>query len=56
MLAYAHYIGMADDKVREQLGVPAEWEFIAHMPFGKVVEPAQAKDKLPLSQLLIVKE
>lgn len=51
-----HYIGMADDKVREQLGVPAEWEFIAHMPFGKVVEPAQAQDKLPLSQLLIVKE
>lgn len=48
-----HYIGMADDKVREQLGVPAEWEFIAHMPFGKVVEPAQAKDKLPLSQLLV---
>lgn len=50
-----HYNGMADDKVREQLGLPEDWDFIGHMPFGKVVEPAEKKDKIPVSERLIIK-
>lgn len=49
-----HYTGMADDKIKEQVGVPQEWEFIAHMPFGKILKPAEAKDKKPLSETLKV--
>lgn len=49
-----HYIGMNDDKIRAQVGVPNEWSFVAHMPFGKIVTPADPKDKLPLSDMLRV--
>lgn len=51
-----HYTGMDDDKIREQLGVPKEWAFIAHMPFGKVLNPAGNKEKKPLSETLRIKE
>lgn len=49
-----HYNGMADNKIKEQISVPQDWEFIAHMPFGKVLEPSQSKDKKPLSETLKV--
>lgn len=51
-----HYNGIDDDKVKEQLGVPKEWDFIAHMPFGKVLNPAGEKEKKPLSETLIIKK
>lgn len=51
-----HYNGINDDKIREQLGVPHDWHFVAHMPFGQIVKPSQGKDKLPLSDTLIIRE
>lgn len=49
-----HYIGMDDDKVRAQLQLPSTWAFVAQMPFGKVVTPAVAKEKLPIADTLKV--
>lgn len=49
-----HYIGLDDDKVRAQLQLPNDWAFIAQMPFGKVVSPAGAKEKLPIADTLKV--
>lgn len=47
-----HYIGMDDDAIKEQVGVPAEWEFIAHMPFGKALDTPEAKPKTSMEELL----
>lgn len=51
-----HYNGMEDEAIRQQVGVPSHWSFVAHMPFGKVLEPAELKDKKPLSETLLVQE
>lgn len=49
-----HYTGMDDEAIRKQVGVPAEWRFIAHMPFGKALDQPAPKDKLPMDELLKV--
>lgn len=49
-----HYIGMNDAAVKDQVGVPAEWEFIAHMPFGKALDSPEAKTKTSMDELLKV--
>ncbi|MDO5036614.1 MAG: nitroreductase family protein [Porphyromonas sp.] len=49
-----HYIGMDDDKVREQLGVPHEWDFVAHMPFGKMLKRSPDLPKKPIDEVLKV--
>lgn len=49
-----HYIGMNDTAIKEQVGVPAEWEFIAHMPFGKALDDPEVKPKTSMGELLKV--
>lgn len=49
-----HYIGMNDTAIKEQVGVPAEWEFIAHMPFGKALDDPEVKPKTSMDELLKV--
>lgn len=51
-----HYTGMNDTAIKEQVGVPAEWEFIAHMPFGKALDNPEAKPKTSIDELLKVFE
>ena len=51
-----HYIGMEDDLVKRHVGVPENWNFVAHMMFGSIIEPAQAKEKKPIEELLKVYE
>lgn len=49
-----HYIGLNDAAIKEQVGVPAEWEFIAQMPFGKALDHPEAKPKTSMDELLKV--
>lgn len=50
-----HYIGMADDRIKALAGVPESWTLVAQMPFGQPQTRPATKDKLPLSETLIVK-
>ena len=47
-----HYIGMEDNLVKEHVGAPESWRFIAHMMFGSINEKAGDKEKLPIDELL----
>ena len=49
-----HYNGMRDDLIRKQVGAPDTWDFVAHMPFGTITEPAQPKEKNPIDTMLKV--
>ena len=49
-----HYIGMEDHLVKEHVGVPESWNFIAHMMFGSINEPALPKGKNPIETMLKV--
>lgn len=49
-----HYNNMKDDLIRKQVGVPDSWDFVAHMPFGTITEPAQPKEKNPIDTMLKV--
>lgn len=51
-----HYIGMDDDAVRAQVGVPDHWRFVAHMPFGEAFDNPETKGRLPKNEVLIVKD
>lgn len=43
-----HYNPLIDDEVKETFGIPAEWNLIAQMPFGKVVTPPGDKEFQPI--------
>lgn len=51
-----HYTGMVDDQIKQLAGVPAEWNLVAQMPFGKL--PADntlvPQEKRPLDELFKV--
>ncbi len=49
-----HYLGLADDKIKEHINAPKEWNFIGHMPFGKPTSTPEKKEKRPISELLKV--
>ena len=51
-----HYNNMRDDLIRKQLGLPDNWDFVAHMPFGSIIEPAAPKEKNPIEMMLKVFE
>ena len=50
-----HYIGMVDDQIKQHANVPNHWQFVGHMPFGKIGTPATNKEKLPLTETLIIR-
>lgn len=50
-----HYTGMVDDQIKQHAGVPNHWQFVGHMPFGKIGTPATNKEKLPLTETLIIR-
>ncbi|WP_028357774.1 nitroreductase family protein [Brackiella oedipodis] len=39
-----HYHPLAQQKIYDEWQIPSTWNFIAQMPFGKIVEPAGPKD------------
>ncbi len=51
-----HYNPLIDDQVKQEFGLPAKWKLLAQMPFGEVVKPEPAKEKLPISKRLFVKK
>ena len=40
-----HYSPVIDLKVQELFGIPKSWKLDAQMPFGKILAPADAKEK-----------
>ena len=50
-----HYIGMVDADIKALAGVDASWVLTAQMPFGAPVAEVAGKEKLPVSETLIVK-
>jgi predicted oxidoreductase (fatty acid repression mutant protein) len=45
-----HYNPLIDEQVRNEWNVPATWQLIAQMPFGKVQAPAADKEFKPLEE------
>jgi predicted oxidoreductase (fatty acid repression mutant protein) len=43
-----HYNPIIDEAVKKQWNLPADWELIAQMPFGKPTAAAGEKQFLPL--------
>lgn len=51
-----HYNPVIDSWVKEDYNLPASWELIAEMPFGKIEEEPEAKEKKPIEEILKVFE
>ncbi len=51
-----HYNELIEKRIKTAFDLPIEWELIAQMPFGKIVETPGDKPKLSLSTRLIVKK
>ena len=51
-----HYNPVIDSWVKEDYNLPASWELIAEMPFGKIEEEPEKKDKKPIEEILKVFE
>lgn len=51
-----HYGPAIETWVKERYQVPENYQLVAQMPFGKVITPAEAKDKLPRQEKLTVFE
>lgn len=51
-----HYNPVIDSWVKEDYNLPASWELIAEMPFGKIEEEPEAKEKKPIEEILKVIE
>ncbi|HOW38216.1 MAG TPA: nitroreductase family protein [Candidatus Izemoplasmatales bacterium] len=45
-----HYNELIADSVRQAFGLPAEWELLAQMPFGNVLQAPEAKEKQPIEE------
>ena len=45
-----HYNPVIDDMVKEMFGLPKEWELLAQMPFGGIVEEPQPKETEDISK------
>lgn len=48
-----HYNPLVDARVAEAFGIPDGYRLVAQMVFGRVVEPAGPKDKLPGSEIVV---
>ena len=51
-----HYNPVIDSWVKEDYDLPDSWELIAEMPFGKIEEEPEAKEKKPIGEILKVFE
>lgn len=51
-----HYNPVIDEWVKEDYDLPDHWELLAQMPFGKIKEEPDPKDKKPIEEKLIVIE
>lgn len=51
-----HYNPVIDEWVKEDYDLPDHWELVAQMPFGKIEEEPDPKDKKPIEEKLIVIE
>lgn len=51
-----HYNPVIDSWVKEDYNLPASWELTAEMPFGKIEEEPEKKDKKPIEEILKVIE
>lgn len=51
-----HYNPVIDEWVKEVYDLPEHWELVAQMPFGKIEEEPEAKDKKPIEEKLLVIE
>lgn len=49
-----HYNPLIDDDVAAAFDVPDNWELIAQMPFGNIIEPADKKTYEPLNKRMKV--
>lgn len=49
-----HYNNMRDDLIRKQVGAPDNWDFVGHMPFGTIIDPAKPREKNPIDMMLKV--
>ncbi|MFT9846705.1 nitroreductase family protein [Aneurinibacillus sp. REN35] len=45
-----HYNPLIDDKIKKEWNIPANWQLIAQMPFGKPTAPAGEKQFKPLEE------
>lgn len=51
-----HYNPVIDEWVKEFYDLPEHWELVAQMPFGKIEEEPEAKDKKSIEEKLLVIE
>ena len=51
-----HYNPVIDEWVKEDYDLPDHWELVAQMPFGKIEEEPDPKDKKPIEEKLKVIE
>lgn len=51
-----HYNPVIDEWVKEDYDLPDHWELVAQMPFGKIEEEPDPKDKKAIEEKLIVIE
>lgn len=49
-----HYIGLADAEIATLAHAHPSWQLVAQMPFGRVVEAAVPKKRLPIQEVLSV--
>lgn len=49
-----HYNPLIDEAIKKEFHIPAEWQLIGQMPFGNVVQPADAIVKEPIEKRVII--
>ena len=49
-----HYNPLIDDTVAEAFSIDNDWDLIAQMPFGNILEPAGEKSFQPLNERMKV--
>lgn len=51
-----HYNPLIDKAIQKKFNIPSTWQLIAQMPFGNVIEPANAIPKEPIEKRVLVAE
>lgn len=49
-----HYNPLIDDQVKQAFNLPSSWKLHAEMPFGNIINKAEAKDKMPIEKRIKV--